>query len=55
MCFSWGQQYYPQVFLDKCLFKLWMLQYDRIDMSEGIDVKKPMAFMSVLFVLFVCY
>ena len=32
-----------------------MLQYDRIDMSEGIDVKKPMAFMSVLFVLFVCY
>ena len=32
-----------------------MLQYDRIDMSEGIDVKKPMVFMSVLFVLFVYY
>ena len=29
-----------QVFLDECLYKLKKLEYDRIDVSEGIDVKK---------------
>ena len=33
-----GKKYYPQVFLDKCLNKLYMLEYVRIDMSEGIDI-----------------
>ena len=29
-----------QVFLDECLYKLKKLEYDRIDVSEGIDVNK---------------
>ena len=33
-------KYCPQVFLDECLHKLSMLEYDRIDVSKGIDVKK---------------
>ena len=36
-------KYYPQVFLDECLYKLWiikMIYYNRIDISEGIDVNK---------------
>ena len=33
-------KYYPQMLLAKCLYKLWMLQYDRIDISEVHDVKK---------------
>ena len=32
--------YYPQVFLDGCLYNLEMLKYNRINMSEGIDVNK---------------
>ena len=35
-----GNKYYPQVFLDECLYKLLMLKYDRIDVSKGIDVNK---------------
>ena len=31
---------YPQIYLDKCLYELQMLEYDRIDISEGIDVNK---------------
>ena len=31
---------YPQVFLDETLYELNMLGYERIDMSEGIDVNK---------------
>ena len=38
--FHEGNIYYPQVFLDACLYKLSMLEYDRIDVSEGIDVNK---------------
>ena len=33
-------KYYPQVFLDECLCELKMLEYDWIDVSEGIDVNK---------------
>ena len=31
---------YPQVFLDDTLYELNLLEYDRIDISEGIDVIK---------------
>ena len=34
-------KYYPQLFLDDCLYK--MLEYDRIDISEGIDTNKTIA------------
>ena len=36
---EWNK-YSPQDFLDKCYYKLYMLEYDRIDGSEGIDVNK---------------
>ena len=36
-------RYYPQVFLEECLYELWMLEHDRIDISEGIDVQKTNA------------
>ena len=36
-------RYYPQVFLEQCLYELWMLEHDRIDISEGIDVQKTNA------------
>ena len=35
---------YPQIYLDKSLYKLQkMLEYDRINISEGIDIKKTNA------------
>ena len=30
----------PDVFLDECLYELWMLEYHRIDISEGIYLNK---------------
>ena len=33
-------KYYPQVFLDVCLSEVKILEYDRTDISEGIDIKK---------------
>ena len=36
-------KYYPQIFLHECLYELYMLEYDRIDISEGIDVNKANA------------
>ena len=33
-------KYYPQVFLDACLSEVKILEYDRTDISEGIDIKK---------------
>ena len=33
-------KYYPQIFLDDCLYEIKMLEYDRIDISKGIDVNK---------------
>ena len=38
--FHEGIKYYPQVFLDECLYKLQILEHDRIDVSEGINVNK---------------
>ena len=41
-----NNKYYPQFFLDECLYKLWimnnikMFYYDQTDVSEGINVKK---------------
>ena len=33
-------KFYKQVCLDKCLYKLRMLEYDRIDVSKETDVNK---------------
>ena len=33
-------KYYPQIFLDECLYDVEMLEYDRIDISKGIDINK---------------
>ena len=33
-------KYYPQIILDECLYELSMLEHDRIDVSEGIDINK---------------
>ena len=38
--FHEGNNYYPQAFLGECLYKLKMLEYDKIDVSEGINVNK---------------
>ena len=41
-----NNKYYLQVFLDECLYKLWiikMIYYDRIDISKGTDVNKTSA------------
>ena len=36
-----GEKLYPQIYLDGCLHELKkMLQYDRIDVPEGIDINK---------------
>ena len=37
-----NNKYYPQVFLDECLYKLnlKMLYYDKIEISEGTYVNK---------------
>ena len=40
--FSEGGQFYPQLFLDDALYEL-VLQYEKIDASEGIDVNKASA------------
>ena len=42
--FSEGSKFYPQLFLDKKKhFSVKMLQYEKIDASEGIDVNKTSA------------
>ena len=33
-------EYYPHIFLDNCLYEVKMLEYERIDVSEDIDVNK---------------
>ena len=39
--FPEGKKLFPQVYLDECLYQLKkMLEYDRLDVSEGIDVNK---------------
>ena len=50
--FQEDKKYYPQVFLNEFLYELWMLEYDRIDISEGIGVnKRQMHQKSVIFVI----
>ena len=41
--FQEDNKYYQQVFLDECLYELKMLEYNRIDISEGIDINKTNA------------
>ena len=41
--FQGDNKYYPHIFLDKHLYKLKMLEYDRTDISEEIDVNKTNA------------
>ena len=36
-------KYYPHIFLDECLYEVQMLEHDRIDISEGIDINKTNA------------
>ena len=36
-------KFYPQIYLDECLHDLLMLEYERIDISEGIDINKTSA------------
>ena len=39
--FEKQSKFYPQVYLDECLYELVeMLEYNRIDVSEGIDIRK---------------
>ena len=38
--FHEGSKYYPPFLLDQCLYKLKILEHDRIDMLERVDVNK---------------
>ena len=38
--FQEGEKLYPQIYLDERFYELLMLEYDRIDISEEIDLKK---------------
>ena len=38
-----GGKFYPQFYFDDCLHEVWMLEYNRIDISEGINVNKTNA------------
>ena len=33
-------KFYPQIFLDECLHKLLMLKYDKIDITDEVDINK---------------
>ena len=35
-----GNKCYPQCLLNECLYKLRVLEYDRISVSKGIDINK---------------
>ena len=41
-------KYYPQIFLHECLYGLQMKEYDRIDISEGIDINSHIFAMVVM-------
>ena len=41
--FKEGGKYYSHVFVDDTLYKVWMLEYDRFDISERIDINKTNA------------
>ena len=36
-------KYYSKVFFDEILYELWRLEYDKIDISEEIDIDKTNA------------
>ena len=38
--FQEDKKYYPQVFLDECLYELLILEYDRINLSDWTDLEK---------------
>ena len=38
--FHEGNKYCSKAFLDGCLYKLLMLEFDRINVSKGIDINK---------------
>ena len=54
--FHENNKYYPELSLDECPYELWIinniktLYYDRIDVSEGIDINKTSAWKEVIFV-----
>ena len=57
--FREGNKYYPQVFLDECLHKLQLLEYDRVDVLKELILTKPMvwatSFKKLRFQRKVCY
>ena len=44
----------PDVFLDECLYGLWMLEYDRIDISEGIYFNKTKEIKKNVIYIIIC-
>ena len=38
--FQEDKKYYPQVFLDECLYELLILEYDRFNLSDWTDLEK---------------
>ena len=38
--FEESGKYYPQIFLDECLYEVQILEHERIDVSQGIDLNK---------------
>ena len=42
---------YSYIFLDECLYDLQVLEYDRTDITEGIDIDKQMHQKNVIFVI----
>ena len=49
--FQEDNKYYLKVFLDEILYELQMLEYDRTDISKGVDVNQKMHQESVIFVI----
>ena len=49
--FEKDAKFYPQIYSDKRLYELLMLEYDRIDVSEGIDISKQTHQKNVKFVI----
>ena len=49
--FQKDSKYYSQIFLDESLYGLSMLEYNKIDISEIIDVKKTNASKNLIFVI----
>ena len=41
--FEENGKYYSKVFFDEILYELWRLEYDKIDISEEIDIDKTNA------------